>query len=370
VGERESERTQDLSSTAPEPPMSETLPLAPPSSGAAGPTPPSVVPHPYGSASYGSAGVPAAQVNPHATTSLVLGITSLLLSLLFVPSILGIILGFVGLARSRRTDPPTGRGAAIAGIVLSMVGVVLGVFVAMAASTFVSDAAKAIVDRSIAAPEDEATPAPPADFVEVDAAQWKSVVEHPGKAEGQALVVYAEVARFDSTTGTDRFLGGVGVDQPGAERELEDPAVVIGPEVMLDGVETGDLLRIHAVVTGSLELKTDLGGTVTVPALTIARFEDVGFVDLGADLAVGSAEEKQPGWITVPVTVTNSATQVFTYSATLVAESKDGKKSYDRGPVFVEKLGPGEEEKVTVDFFEDVPDDAVFRVESAERFVE
>ncbi|MFE7508254.1 DUF4190 domain-containing protein [Promicromonospora sp. NPDC057488] len=362
MGEREFERTQDLRPTAPEPPMSETLPLAPPSSAAPGPTPPSVVPQPYG--------VPAAQVNPHATTSLVLGITSLFLSLLFVPSILGVVLGFVGLARSRRTDPPTGRGSAVAGIVLSVVGAVLGVFVAMAASTFVSDAARSIIDKSTAAPEGAATPVPPADFVEVDAAGWKSVVEHPGKAEGQAVVVFAEVARFDGTTGTDRFLGGLGVDQPGTERELEDPAVVIGPEVMLDGVETGDVLRIHAVVTGSVELKTDLGGTVTVPALTIARFEDVGFVDLGADLAVGAAENKQPGWITVPVTVTNSGTQVFAYGATLVAESKDGKRSYDRGPVFVEKLGPGEAKKVDVDFFEDVPADAVYRVESAERFVE
>ncbi len=314
--------------------------------------------------------MPAAQANPPATTSLVLGITSLFLSLLFVPSILGIVLGFVGLARSRRTDPPTGRGAAITGIVLSVAGVVLGVFVAMAASTFVSDAARAIVDRSTAAPEDEATPAPPADFVEVDAARWRSVVEHPGKAEGRAIVVYAEVARFDSTTGTDRFLGGLGVDQPGTERELEDPAVVIGPELLLDGVESGDVLRIHAVVTGSVELRTDLGGTVTVPALTVAEFEDVGFADLGADLAVGAAEIKQPSWISVPVTVTNSGTQAFTYSATLVAESKNGKMTYDRGPVFVEKLGPGEEKKVAVDFFRDVPDDAVIRVESVERFVE
>lgn len=370
MGEREFERTQDLRFTASEPPTSETLPLAPPSSAAPGPTPPSVVPAPYGSAPYGSAGVPAAQANPPATTSLVLGITSLFLSLLFVPSILGIVLGFVGLARSRRTDPPTGRGAAITGIVLSVAGVVLGVFVAMAASTFVSDAARAIVDRSTAAPEDEATPAPPADFVEVDAARWRSVVEHPGKAEGRAIVVYAEVARFDSTTGTDRFLGGLGVDQPGTERELEDPAVVIGPELLLDGVESGDVLRIHAVVTGSVELRTDLGGTVTVPALTVAEFEDVGFADLGADLAVGAAEIKQPSWISVPVTVTNSGTQAFTYSATLVAESKNGKMTYDRGPVFVEKLGPGEEKKVAVDFFRDVPDDAVIRVESVERFVE
>ncbi|GAA2224404.1 hypothetical protein GCM10010413_17920 [Promicromonospora sukumoe] len=381
MDERESERTRDLRFTAPEPPASDTLPLAPPSAGGAGApppgAPPSVVPHPYaphpyapGPTPYGAPGGPPAPTNSQATASLVLGIASLFLGLLFVPSILGVVLGIVGLARSGRTSPPTGRGAAITGIVLSVVGAALGVVTAVTVSNLVSDTARTIVeDAASAAPEASAGPDLD-EFVAVDAAEWESVVKHPGRAEGRAVVVYAEVARFDGTTGDDRFLGGVGVDQPGSERELEDPAVVVGDVPLLDGVETGDVLRIHAVVTGSLELDTQLGGLSEVPVLTVAQVEDVGFVDLREDLAVGTPEEVQPGWFSLPVTVTNTGSRPFTYSATVTAESKDGEETYGKGTVYVEKIGAGKKEKTTVDFFDEVPVDAVFRVESVERYAE
>jgi predicted RNA-binding protein with TRAM domain len=72
----------------------------------------------------------------------------------------------------------------------------------------------------------------------------------------------------------------------------------------------------------------------------------------------------------VPVTVTNSGGQTFTYAAEVVAESKDGKTSYDKGTVFIENIEPGQEPEVLVDFFEDIPADAVFRVESAARYID
>ncbi|MFD7024791.1 DUF4190 domain-containing protein [Promicromonospora sukumoe] len=381
MDERESERTRDLRFTAPEPPTSDTLPLAPPSAGGAGVSapgvPPSVVPHPYapgphapGPTPYGAPGGPTAPTNPQATASLVLGIASLFLGLLFVPSILGVVLGIVGVARSGRTSPPIGRGAAVTGIVLSVVGAVLGVVTAVTVSNLVSDTARTIVeDAASAAPKASAGPDLD-EFVAVDAAEWESVVKHPGRAEGRAVVVYAEVARFDGTTGDDRFLGGVGVDRPGSERELEDPAVVVGDAPLLDGVETGDVLRIHAVVTDSLELETQLGGLSEVPVLTVAQVEDVGFTDLSEDLAIGTPEQVQPGWFSLPVTVTNTGSRPFTYSATVAAESKDGESSYGKGTVYVEKIGAGKKEKVSVDFFEEVPADAVFRVEFVERYAE
>jgi hypothetical protein len=65
--------------------------------------------------------------NTPATTSLVLGIVSIVTSLLFVPAVLGITLGIVGLNRAGRSAPPVGRGKAITGIVLSAVGLVLGI---------------------------------------------------------------------------------------------------------------------------------------------------------------------------------------------------------------------------------------------------
>jgi len=335
-------------------------------------------PPPYGP--YAPAVGPKAPSNPQATASLVLGIVSLVLGFLFVPAIVGVVLGIVGLVRSGRTDPPTGRGAAIAGIVLSVIGAVLGVVIVVVGANAISDLAETIAEESTSTPADgdgsagrsEAdVPAfDPKAFVVVDAAQWESVVKHPARAEGRAVVVFAEVVRFDSSTGPDRFLAVAGVDQPGTEFELQSSSVFIGEERLLDGVENGDVLKVHAVVTGSLELETSLGGVSTVPALTIAQVEDVGLADLSKDFTLGTAERNQLGLISIPVTVTNSGGQTFTYAAEVVAESKDGKTSYGTGIVFVENIKPGQKPEVLVDFFEEIPADAVFRVESAERYLE
>lgn len=387
---RGSEPTQDLGWAAPGSRTSATQPqathaapgAAAPASdvpGAALAAPTYQAPPPYGP--YAPAVGPKAPSNPQATASLVLGIVSLVLGFLFVPAIIGVVLGIVGLVRSGRTDPPTGRGSAIAGIVLSVIGAVLGVVIVVAASNALSDLAETIAEESAStAPgdgggstgssEEEVPAVDPEDFVRVDAAQWESIVKHPGRAEGRAVVVFAEVARFDSMTGPDRFLAIAGVDQPGSSGELESSSVFIGEERLLDGVEKGDVLKVHAVVTGTLKLETMLDGVSTVPTLTITQVEDVGLADLSKDFALGTAERNQLGLISVPVTVTNSGGQTFTYTAEVVAESKDGKTSYGTGIVFIENIKPGQKPEVLVDFFEDIPADAVFRVESAERYID
>ncbi|MFD6446134.1 DUF4190 domain-containing protein [Promicromonospora sp. NPDC060204] len=411
VDERESEETQDLRFTAPDPPIGDTRPMAPPSSAATGPTPPSVVPRPYESypqgsypqsphqqAQYpqapypqapyvqspypqapysqvpGAPGTgPGAPTNPQATASLVLGISSLFLSLLFVPSILGVVLGIVGVARSRRTDPPVGRGAAITGIVLSLAGAVLGVFAAAAVTDFVSDTARTIVEESATTPPDEedgATTPDLEEFVRLDAAQWAAVADNPDEAEGRAVVLYAVVVQFDNSTGPDRFLAGAGVNQPGAEYELETKAVFIGEEALLDGVESGDVLKIHAVVQGGFTYENQIGGVSTVPALNVAKLEDVGMADLSKDVELGAIDPMAPGINRVPVTVTNSGTRTFDYFVDVVVESKDGKTTYDTSTAVVEGVKPGRTAETTVDFFVDLPADAVVRVELVERYPE
>lgn len=394
MDERDSERTQDLRFTAPEPAVGDTRPMAPPSSAAAGPTPPSVVPRPYEpypqgpyqqtpyqhtqyqQAPYapvpGAPGTgPAAPTNPQATASLVLGISSLFLSLLFVPSILGVVLGIVGVARSGRTDPPVGRGAAITGIVLSLAGAVLGVFAAAAVTEFVSDAARTIVEEGATTPQEEdggvTTPAPE-EFVRLDAAQWESIAKNPDAAQGRAVVVFVEVMQFDGSTGPDRFLAGAGVDQPGSAYELETQSVFIAEEALLDGVEAGDVLKVHAVVDGTLKYRNQIGGVSTVPALTVAKIEDVGLADLSKDVEFGAIELMAPALNRVPVTVTNSGPRTFDYFIDVVVESKDGRTTYDTGTAFVRAVKPGATAETSVDFFVDIPADAVVRVELVERY--
>lgn len=85
---------------------------------------------PYGPGPGGSPYGPGSTVpakNSAATAALVLGLVSLVTSLLFLPSILGMIFGFIGVNRASRMTPPVGKGKAITGIVLSAVGLLLGI---------------------------------------------------------------------------------------------------------------------------------------------------------------------------------------------------------------------------------------------------
>ena len=83
-----------------------------------------------GASTYPTPAYPTAPVQPTngaATASLVLGIVSIVTSLLFIPAIVGLALGIVGIGRARRLTPQIGRGKAIAGIVLSTIGLLTGI---------------------------------------------------------------------------------------------------------------------------------------------------------------------------------------------------------------------------------------------------
>jgi len=64
--------------------------------------------------------------------SLVLGISSIPLCFLLIPSILAVVFGFVGLGQVKR-EPQSGRGQAIAGIVLGGAGLVFFALVLLVA---------------------------------------------------------------------------------------------------------------------------------------------------------------------------------------------------------------------------------------------
>lgn len=320
--------------------------------------------------------------NAPATASLILGLVSLVTSVLFAPAVVAFVLGVVGLNRSGRTTPPMGRGKALAGIVLSVFSVVVGVLILGAiASSSPQGKADASLDNVAqsapaedtaadehAAEPDEAPVYDLADFVPVDAGTWDAVAKNPDGAEGDMIVVFAEVTQFDAATGTDTFRANVGVDQPAAEFELETNAVLSADEVLLSGIVAGDVLKVYAVVAGSLEYETQIGGATTVPLLAIAKVEDVGYADLSKDVVLGAPARDEFGYLTIPGTITNSGSKPFTYSVDVVAESSDGATSYGTASAFADNLNPGQNTNVTFDFFEEIPDGAVFRIATADRY--
>jgi hypothetical protein len=105
----------------------------PPPGGGYGPPPPGYGPPPGGG--YGYGGPPAAPVsNGLATASLVLGIIAFVLGFFVIGSIVGVaglILGVLGIGKARRLNGK-GKGMAVAGTILSALGIAFTVILIVA----------------------------------------------------------------------------------------------------------------------------------------------------------------------------------------------------------------------------------------------
>lgn len=322
--------------------------------------------------------------NTPATLSLVFGIIAMVANLLLVPTLIAVVCGVVGLNRAK-SRASNGRAKSIWGIVLGLVGVISGVLYlglmfggdspgkvipaaaeATPAQAEVEDGASA--DDESPSPSDEPEEVDLTTFVTIDEAGWAQIAKDPDATAGNKVIVFAEVTQFDSATGSDTFRASVGAEQPAAEFELETNAVLYGDEAALTDVTLGDVLKVYAVVDGSVDYETMVGGATTAPMLRVAAIENVGFRDLKADVKVGEMTRDEYGYVSVPVTVTNTSSTRMTYDVSLAAETADGKTQLATTSAFAENLGPGQTATVDADFFDEVPRDAVFTVTAVDRY--
>jgi hypothetical protein len=311
--------------------------------------------------------------NTPAVFSLTLGIVAVVGNVFFVPGLLALIAGIFGIDRSRSLTARRGRAMSVWGIVLAVLGSVsgvmwLGIFAPQdTPTTWVSGA----VPTTGADAGDDAAPPPPADvaeFVPLDARGWAQIVKDPDGSSGMAIVVFAEVTQFDAATGREMFRANAGAEQPTVEFELVDNTIFVGDAAALDGVMAGDVIKVHATVDGAETYDTAIGGAATAPRLRVDSAEVVGFKDLSGDVVLAAATRDEFGYVSVPVTVVNSASKPMTYHIDLVAESPDGAQQISTATAYVENLAPGQSAAVTADFYEELPPDAAFRVVSIDRY--
>ncbi|NMR20230.1 hypothetical protein [Cellulomonas fimi] len=207
-----------------------------------------------------------------------------------------------------------------------------------------------------------------AEFAAVDAAGWALIAKDPDAAAGQKIVIFAEVTQFDSATGADTFRANAGATQPAAEYELETNAVFGGEADLLAAITQGDVLRVYAEVSGSLEYETAIGGAMTVPALEVVSAETVGYLDISGDAVLGTPVWGEYGGVDLPVTITNSANATMSYTVEIVAVSADGAVQHGTASAYAENLAPGQAAVTEASFFEDLPQDAVINVVEVERY--
>lgn len=318
------------------------------------------------------------------------------LVLAFLAPLVGLVLSLVALGR---TGPGKGggRGLAVAGAivggVLTFVGVGLIIVFAVAADDGIDrevrvdaessadeagvaePAAAASVDTDTDSSADSAAEAGQAEelpasdaFVDVTPEDWGALVRDPSSRVGDLVRFYAEVTQFDVNTGADLLRANAGPTQPTGGFELPDNVILAADESVLAGAVAGDVLRVEAQVQDPVEYDTLIGGSTTAPVFTVARLENVGFLDLTPDVALGGYAVDEFGGGTLAVTITNSGAVPNSYSVDIVAVSPDGATQYDTSFVSADNLAPGQSATVEAFFFDDLPADAVFQVASVDRY--
>lgn len=125
-------------------------------------------------------------------------------------------------------------------------------------------------------------PVPLAPAAPITDREWALIAKDPAAHIGQRVVVFAQVTQFDAATGANTFRGNVGAQKHAASygwvSDYKTNTVLTGdPTVVADVVE-GDLIRVEATVDGALSYSTQIGGSTTVPQLTVTGLKVNGHV--------------------------------------------------------------------------------------------
>jgi hypothetical protein len=113
----------------------------------------------------------------------------------------------------------------------------------------------------------------------ISARDWAKIAKEPDAHVGEAIIVYGEVTQFDSVTGSDTFRANVdGVKHSVSYGFADYPTntILTNESADLGDIVQDDLFKAEVVVAGSLSYETTLGGSTTVPKLTVLKISVIG----------------------------------------------------------------------------------------------
>jgi len=124
-------------------------------------------------------------------------------------------------------------------------------------------------------------PAPLAPATTITERQWALIAKSPAAHVGDRVIVFGKVTQFDAATGTAGFRANVGGKKlPVAYGFVNYPTntMLTGDENGLATLVEGDIFRAEVTVIGPYSYDTQIGGSTTVPALTVTAYKVIGHV--------------------------------------------------------------------------------------------
>jgi len=125
------------------------------------------------------------------------------------------------------------------------------------------------VDQSVSGSYVETKAAPV--FGDIDSRTWELVARDPDSHTGETYRVYGYVTQADSATGTEIIRANVDGQAQGQWYDYDVNTLVadqIAPND-LAGVVQGDLFVAEVTVVGSFSYDTQIGGSTTVPLVSV-----------------------------------------------------------------------------------------------------
>lgn len=123
-------------------------------------------------------------------------------------------------------------------------------------------------------------PPPPAPPRAITAREWALIARSPDAHAGEAIIVYGQVTQFDAATGTTAFRANVdGVKHAASYGyvDYETNTFLSAPSSsMLGDLVNKDLFRAEVIVAGSYTYETTMGGQLTAPKLMVTKIQVTG----------------------------------------------------------------------------------------------
>jgi hypothetical protein len=180
----------------------------------------------------------------------------------------------------RLTDGSAARAAfaTMASLLMVIVGV------ALSPTPPVAGPATTATPAGTPAPAPASTPVdqPPAAFAparRITAHLWREIAKNPAGHAGERIVIYGQVTQFDAATGTGSFRANVDGVAHQAESGFADyptNTVLDGDAGMLADLVQGDTFKAEATVAGADTYQNTMGGSMTVPELTVTSITTTG----------------------------------------------------------------------------------------------
>lgn len=137
-----------------------------------------------------------------------------------------------------------------------------------------------VLESSPAAASSSVVLPPPAPPRAITAREWALIARSPDAHVGEAIVVYGQVTQFDAATGSTGFRANVDGVKHAVKygyADYDTNTVLSAPTSSLLGdLVNKDLFRAEVVVAGSYSYETTMGGTLTVPKLTVTKITVTG----------------------------------------------------------------------------------------------